>query len=308
MVAVKQILCPVDLSEFSGRALRHALALSRWYGASLVALGVRPTVLQPTPWMEYPMAMPLEAPADRERAARAVLEFVTDIAGTTPVQVIVRDGSVPHEIIRAATELPADLIVMGTHGLSGFERFMLGSVTEKVLRKAPCPVLTVPPAIAADRSPTVVFRTIVCGVDFSRAGNQAFEYAVSLAQEAGGRIVLVHALEWFAEEEPKLSAHFNVSEFRRTLEADARQQLAALVPESARTWCEPESIIVHGKAYRELLRIAAERQADLIVLGVRGRTIADMALFGSTTQHVLRQATCPVLTVPLERRAAVAAA
>jgi nucleotide-binding universal stress UspA family protein len=308
MVAVKQILCPVDLSEFSGRALRHALALSRWYGASVVALSVRPTVLQPTPWMEYPMAMPLEAPEDRERAARSVLEFVKEIAGATPVQIIVRDGAVAPEIIRAAGELPADLIVMGTHGLSGFERFMLGSVTEKVLRKAPCPVLTVPPAIDPDRSPTVLFRTIVCGVDFSRPANRALEYALSLAQEAGGRLVLVHALEWFAEEEPKLSAHFNVSEFRRTLEADARSQMSALVPESARTWCEAEPVIVHGKAYRELLRIAAERRADLIVLGVRGRNVADLALFGSTTNHVLRQAACPVLTVPVQTRAAVAAA
>ncbi|HXW04489.1 MAG TPA: universal stress protein, partial [Vicinamibacterales bacterium] len=225
-----------------------------------------------------------------------------------PVQVLVRDGSVPAEIIRAAGEQPAELIVMGTHGLGGFERFMLGSITEKVLRKAPCPVLTVPPAIDPERSPAVLFRTIVCGVDFSRAADRGLQYALSLAQEAGGRLVLVHALEWFAEEEPKLSAHFNVSEFRRTLEADARSQMARLVPESARTWCEAEPVLVHGRAYRELLRVAAERQADLIVLGVRGRNIADLALFGSTTQHVLRQAVCPVLTVPLDTRTAVAAA
>ncbi|HXW07658.1 MAG TPA: universal stress protein, partial [Vicinamibacterales bacterium] len=89
MVAVKQILCPVDLSEFSGRALRHALALGRWYNASIVALSVRPTVLQPTPWMGYPVAMPLETSEDRERAVRSVLEFVKEIAGTVPVQVFV---------------------------------------------------------------------------------------------------------------------------------------------------------------------------------------------------------------------------
>jgi nucleotide-binding universal stress UspA family protein len=215
---------------------------------------------------------------------------------------------VPAEIVRLAGELPADLIVMGTHGLSGFERFMLGSVTEKVLRKAPCPVLTVPRAIDPDLLPTVLYRTIVCGIDFSRPADRALQYALSLAQESGGRIVLVHALEWFAEEEPRLSAHFNVSEFRRSLEADARSQMASLVPEAARTWCEPEPLIVHGKAYRELLRIAADRRADLIVLGVRGRSVADLAFFGSTAQHVLRQATCPVLTVPLESRTAVAAA
>jgi nucleotide-binding universal stress UspA family protein len=258
--------------------------------------------------MEYPMRMPLETPEDRERAVEAVVGFVREVAGETPVQVIVREGSVPAEIVRAATELPADLLVMGTHGLSGFERFMLGSVTEKVLRGSPCPVLTVPPAVDAERSPAVLFKTIVCGLDFSRASGRALEYALSLAQEAGGRLVIVHSLEQFAEEEPKLSAHFNVAEFRRALEADARRQMAALVPESAKTWCEIETMIVHGKAYRELLRVAAEQKADLMVLGVRGRSAADLVLFGSTAQHVVRQAACPVLTVPLDRKLATAAA
>lgn len=309
MIAIKRILCPIDLSEFSGRALRHALALGRWYQADVTALSVRPTMLQPTPWMEYPMAMPLETSEDRERAARAVLDFVRNAAGDTPVEVIVRDGVVVREILSAATELRADLLVMGTHGLSGFERLMLGSVTEKVLRKAPCPVLTVPPLAAGEATaPAVVFKTIVCAIDFSPESRHAFDYALSLAQEAGGRMVLVHALEWFAEEEPKTSAHFNVSEFRHTLENEARQNLAKLVPEDARTWCEAEPIIVHGKAYKEVLRVAAAREADLIVLGVRGRSARDLAFFGSTTQHVLRQATCPVLTVPLAKQAAAAAA
>jgi nucleotide-binding universal stress UspA family protein len=300
MVAFRRILCPVDLSEFSHRAVRHAVALARWYGAEVTALSVRPTVLQPTPWMEYPTSFPLESPEDRERAAQSVLTFVREIAEPTPVQVLVTDGSVVPEILKTAEDISADLIVMGTHGLSGFERFMLGSVTEKVLRKAQCPVLTVPHRVAESTdSPHVTFKTILCAVDFSPSSDRALEYALSLAQEAGGRLVLVHALEWFAEQEPRLSAHFNVSEYRRALEVDARERLAASIPESARTWCEAEPVIAHGKAYREILRIAGDRKAELIILGVQGRNAVDLTLFGSTAQHVVRQAACPVLTVPL---------
>lgn len=185
---------------------------------------------------------------------------------------------------------------MGTHGLSGFERLLLGSVTEKVLRKAPCPVLTVPRLATAGAAPSVTFKTIVCAVDFSEASRRALDYALSLAQEAGGRLLLLHALEGFPEP-PSLTAHFDVPEVRRAMTKDAQEQLETLVPENARAWCEVEAMVGHGKAYREVLRGAAERHADLIVLGVHGRGAVDLTLFGLTTQHVVRAATCPVLTV-----------
>jgi nucleotide-binding universal stress UspA family protein len=247
--------------------------------------------------MEYPSALPLETPEDRERAAKSVIDFVRGIAGEVTVPVLVRDGAVVPEILRTAMELPADLIVMGTHGLSGFERLLLGSVTEKVLRKAPCPVLTVPRQVG-DAEPHVTFKTIVCGVDFSGASNRAFEVALSLAEEAGGRLALLHVLESLPEEDSPYYARFNVPEFRSALEQDARSQLGRLVPEEARAWCEPDEVLRYGRAYREILAVAADRHADLIVLGAQGRGAVDRALFGSTAQHVVRGAACPVLTVP----------
>ena len=306
MISIKRILCPVDMSAFSRRALCHAAALGRWYEGTVTALCIRPTILQPTPWMYAPMAMPLETPADREAAARDVVEFVRSAVGLDVADVVVKDGFVVPEILAFAAEWPADLIVIGTHGAGGFERLMLGSVTEKVLRRARCPVLTVPRDASSEAS--VAFKTIVCGVDFSAASVRAARYALSLAQEAGGRLVLVNVQEFLPEDEPRALSHFNVPEFRAALEQDARVELAALVPEDARPWCEPQFVISHGKAYAEILRVAAEQQAQLIVLGVQGRGAVDLMLFGSTTQHVVRQATCPVLTVPALPAAAVAAA
>lgn len=285
MIVIERILCPVDESRFSARALRHAVALARWYDAQVTALWVRPPVLPESEQAQ---------PPPQERVAA----FVREAVGSNAARVEVREGGAVNEILAATAALPADLIVMGTHGLTGYDRLFLGSVTEKVLRKAPCPVLTVPRlAAGVQESSPVTFRTIICATDFSAPAARAFAYALSLAQEAGGTLLLVHAIEWFAEEGPRILAHLNLKEFRRVLEEDARQQLEALVPEDVRTWCDPDVVVGHEKAYRLVLRIAAERDADLIVLGVRGRSAIDLTLFGSTTQRVLRDATCPVLTI-----------
>jgi len=105
-------------------------------------------------------------------------------------------------------------------------------------------------------------------------------------------------LEWLIEEEPGARiAGFDVPEYRRYLEKDARERLHALVPEEARDWCRPREEVVGGRPWREVLRVAEEASADLVVMGVRGRNPVDIALFGSTTQHVVRGARCPVLVV-----------
>lgn len=308
MVSLTRILCPIDLSEFSQRALQHAVAFGRWYGAEVTALHVRPRSPRPLVWGEDAIVPSLETILEGPDADAAVQRFVADAAGNAPaVFVAFRDGAVVAEVVRYATENAIDLIVMGTHGSGGFERFVLGSVTEKVLRKAPCPVLTVPRAVAV--APHVTFKTIVCGIDFSSASLQARDYALSLAQEAEGRLVLAHVIENLdLLQEPSMYARFDVAEYMRVVEASALERLSALIPETARTWCQPELAIGHGKAYRELVRIARERQAELLVLGTHGRGAIDAAIFGSTTGHVVRHAPCPVLTVRARRHIASAVA
>jgi len=216
-----------------------------------------------------------------------------------PVSFGVYEGHVVGEILDRARDWPADLVVMGTHGRGGFERWVLGSVTEKVLRKASCPVLTVPPpAGGLNPAGPVLFRSIVCPVDFSGASLAALGYALKLAEESCAEITVLHVLEWLLEEEPGARiAGFDVPEFRRYLEKDARERLLTLVPADARDWCRPREAVVGGRPWREILRVAEETRADLVVMGVRGRNPVDLALFGSTTQHVVRGARCPVLVV-----------
>jgi nucleotide-binding universal stress UspA family protein len=283
--------------------LRHAFALGKWYDAELVVMSVRPTTLPPSLWLERESAVPVEGDYSRDQAEISLRAFAESAAGATPDRVLVIDGQIVPEILRVARELPADLIVVGTHGWGGFERLLLGSVTERVLRKAACPVMTIP-RLAPDTGepPAVVFKTIVCGMDRSAASRHSLAYALSLAQQAGGRLVVVHALEDVSDEEPSLAGHLNIPECWRAIEPDVRATYEALIPAEAREWCQIEVQIPFGKAYLKVLDIARTSHADLIVLGSAGWS----GPFGTTTQHVLRAAECPVLVVPPESvRAAV---
>lgn len=298
MIEFPHILCPVDLSESSLRPLAHAAALARWYKSQLTVLHVVPTF--------DPVPVPSESlggarviyPVPREEVLDE-LRRVVATAGAGPIDAVLatEPGDPAKVIVDHAVVIPADLVVMGTHGRGGLERFIVGSVAEKVLRKAPCPVLTVPPQVTATLPAQVQFKKILCAVDFSPSALQAFGFALDLARQAGGSITVLHIIEWLTEEEPRSHPHFKVSEFREHLADDARERLHALVAEEPQTWTTIQEVVVLGRAHREILRVAAEAQADLIVMGAQGRGGLGLTLFGSTTQQIVRGAACPVLTI-----------
>lgn len=212
------------------------------------------------------------------------------------VNVLVEEAPNVHdEILVQANLLHADLVVMGTHGRSGFERLFLGSTAEKVLRKARCPVMTVPPGApdAMPRGPAP-FKRVLCAVDFSASSTVALRYALSLAQENRGSLTLIHAIEalpLYYDFTPPAVVDLDA------WSAEARRRLRDMVPESTRASCSITHVVRLGKPYRQILEMASELQADLIVLGVQGRGAADLFFFGSTTHHILREATCAVLTL-----------
>jgi nucleotide-binding universal stress UspA family protein len=299
MVEIKRILCPIDFSEFSRHALDQAHAIAEWYEAEITVLHVVSVSRPLTPAAAMPEAayVPLP-PADLQEIAEEVRRFSaspTPSRGPGP-KVVVSEGIPSREIVRHAEALPADLLVMGTHGRSGFERLFLGSVTEKVVRSTQVPVLTVPPPV--DQPTTVRYKTILCPIEFSDPSMRALEYALKLALETDAHLILVHVIEALAEETPPTElSHFNVPEYFRHLEQDARARLKAAVPTDARTWCTPDERVVFGKASRTIVQLAGEEAADIIVMGVHGAGALGRRLFGSTTHHVIREAHCPVLTL-----------
>ena len=296
MIEINHILCPVDLSEFSRHALDHALALATWYDAHVTVLHVFGPTQLPVPLIGVPAAVPVLPPIQPNDVADDVRRFcgpLTEVGSGGSAEIVVTEGNPTNEIVLRAEH--ADLVVMSTHGRSGFERLFLGSVTDKVLRTTHAPVLTVPPPV--ERPGSVMYKTILCPVEFSDASTRALAYALSLAEETDARLILLHVVS--ALEEPSFAeiGHLSVREYYRYLEDDAMARLKAAVPEEARVWCKPDERIVTGKAYQAILKVAAEDRAELIVMGVHGKGALHRRLFGSTTHHVIREANCPVLTL-----------
>ena len=218
----------------------------------------------------------------------------------TPIEYHVREApSVHKEIVLQAERLAADLVIIGTHGRSGFDRFLLGSVAEKVLRTSQVPVMTVPPhvpdAIPLGGHP---FRRILYATDFYGGSEAALRYAASLAQHGAAQLTIMHVIEPFpVGHDPMVGTSFDVAAYHANLETKARAKLRTVVPESIRLGCDTHDVLTIGKPYVEILHVAAERRVDLIVMGVHGRNVLDRLLFGSTTDHIVRRARCPVLTV-----------
>ena len=297
MIEIHRILCPTDFSEFAKRALHQAVPLARWYGASLTALHVVPAAV-PVDGM-FPYALPpLANQGVRARLDEDLREFLAPAreAGVA-CDAALREGAVTGRILEMAGALPADLLVMGTHGQGGLERLLLGSVTESVLRKAPCPVLTIPHEERAGSGPAP-FKRVLYATDFSPAADHALAYAMSLAEEAQGVLILVHVMEGPTLAATTSGLPVNVSRWTGDLALDARRALGNAVPAAARDWCAVEEVVAFGRPAEEILRLAREREAQLIVVGVHGRNALDLMLFGSTTHLVIRKAPCPVLTIP----------
>ena len=295
MVDVRRILCPIDLSDASGHALKHAAASARWYGAQITVVHVYSI---PVPWgaaAGAPAALPILPAVQPEEIIAEVRRFSADVLGDDSPDIVVKEGSPAKEIVRLADERQADLLVMGTHGRGGFERLFLGSVTEKVLRTTNRPVLTVSPRIQTPNANPVHYKNILCPLDFSEASSRALVYALSLAKKTDACVTPLHVVEGFIDS-PALdfNAHFTVPELRGYLIEDAMTRLNSAIADD-RALCKSEPRVVSGKASREILRIADEAQADLIVMGVHGTGAADR--FGSTTHRIVREAPCPVLTL-----------
>ena len=301
MASIRRILCPLDFSRFSRHAFEQAVTLAREFGAEISAVhvyAVAPVgVVVPAggPVVADPIRL---TPAVRASLTSNIREFTQEIdaAGVT-VNTDVIQGDPVEAVLDRATTWGADLIVMGTHGRTGLERLVVGSVTEKVLRKASCPVLTVPRRVVTPRS-GLRFGRILCPVDFSTASLRAVDYATAFASAGGPGVYVLHVVDLFGGVRGIHGEDaMDTPGFRAELQAEARDRLTAAVPADVRARCPITEMIAMGKPHEEILRVARQEECELIVLGVPSRGGADLLVFGSTTQRVVREAECPVLTI-----------
>ena len=297
MVEFKHILATTDMSEASRPALIYASAFASGYDANLALLHVVPTfdAIQMPPGT-LGDAVQMVYPASRDEVL-ATMQRHVESAGlaSASLYLMAEAGDPVDTIVDQAVSIPADVIVMGTHRRSGLNRLLYGSVTEHVLHRAPCPVLTVP-AHSPSAPSGARFTRILCAMDFSPAAMQALGFALELGRRSRGLVMVQHAVE-LPDEEPRVHAHFNVAEYRTYLLEDARARLNELLASEDCANVDVQPVVSAGRSYREILKEAEARAADLIVMGAHGRGGLGHALTGSATNQVMRAAACPVLTV-----------
>jgi nucleotide-binding universal stress UspA family protein len=269
----RTILCPVDFGELSAHALRHANLLAGCGNAKVIAIYAN--------WFEAPAyftAGRVEelqkqyrgAFAEAERSLRA---FVDSTIGENAVNVETRVvEALPADGIRElAASTGADLIVMGTHGRSGFNRWMLGSVTERILRESPVPLLTVR---AAPRGPV---RRILSPIDGTEASRNAFRLAAGLGACFNAEITAAYVHEGGS--------------------AQSVPDLCNWIPAEAQQRCNIRELVRHGDPAEEIVALASEEAFDLLVIGAPHRRFFEGLVLGTTTLRAVRHAPCPVLTV-----------
>jgi nucleotide-binding universal stress UspA family protein len=294
----EKILCPVDFSESSDRALDYALALARRHGGRVSVMHVLPTVLADPeiyPYLTEPVLASGEA---RDRAYGRLGAFVhRALADGIGAEVVLEDGDVVDEVLEKAKRLEADLIVMGTHGRRGFRRLLLGSVTERVLRQAEAPVLSISPSAPKPDAEGPPFRRILCPVDFSPSSLAGLSLALALRPD-DSEVVVLHVVEFHLPPALGEAVAFDVSGLRERHGLEGRSKLEDLVPAESRAHTRLlTAVLESGSPYQEILKAAEREKSDLVVMGVAGRSSADLAFFGSTANHVVRSAGSPVLTV-----------
>lgn len=304
MIEIKRILCPIDFSDYSARALEFAVRLAAWYSAVLHVVHVMP----PLP----PSTVSALGEESRQLALKNLALSVNGCwrADVAIEQELSESSDAAGRILERAETLDVDLIVTGSHGRTGLKRVLLGSVVESLLHRSRRPVLVVPGHLATHlRARPADFSRVLCAVDFSAASLSGLAYALSIAEEADAQLTLVNVIEKPPElEHSPLEPDFDILRYHADAEAKLLTKLRALIPDTAGDYCTVRTAVLEGSASREVLRLALVQDVDLIVIGVHGRNALDLAMFGSNSKDVVVKAQCPVLVVPAGRRSSLRAA
>lgn len=289
---LRSILCPVDFSEQSRHALRLAGALAARYQSRLVVLSVV------DPLLAEAARAALKLDLAKTETGPALEAFVTatwpgaELPSPRPA-VEVRVGNSSEVILEVAARDAADLIVMGTQGLGGIRKWLVGSTMERVLRATRTPVLAVPP-ISHVRNAAFDVDAILAATDFTNSSAAAVASAAKFARNLNVPLLLVHVVEPVAVP-PEWSTIVDESNDARV--SDAQERLKALAGEFSASQAT-EAIVMLGDPAEAIAAVAAERGAGLIVMGLTGHQGPFARSPGSIAYRVLCGASVPVLVVP----------
>ena len=289
MIRFQKILCPVDFFPGSLHAFDYALKLAKNYGARVIALHVVEPVI---PTIYEPAFSVPDLTNALEKESKRLMKDLNSKAtkAGVPLESQVKLGDINTEIRQSIEKTKADLVVAGTHGSKGFERWLMGSVTEKLMRHCPVPLLVIGGRKKTGAAPPEI-GSILVTTDFSEGTSDALSYAYSIAQECQAEIDLLHVVDELALLEMP-------SNIRESVIAGVRKNLERLVPARARALCETHTTVATGSPYQAILKTVRKDKVGFIVMNVQGKGMLARVLVVSTAERVVRGAECPVLLIP----------
>jgi|SRR5579872_3079958 len=296
-LAVKNVLFATDFSPTSEAAMPYAAAICRRFGSTLHAVHVLSdaSLMMMTGGVDYVSMGTIYEDAHAEAKDR--LDQLSERLEGIRHRNYVRHGQVWKSLSSIIHENEIDLVVVGTHGRTGLGKLLLGSVAEDILRHSSCPVLTVGPRILGRAKlpefsrrdlapPELELRQILFATNFARNAALAAQDAAALSMEFHARLILMHVIEDYT----RLGSEPGPIE-------ENRRRLQDLIPKNAQLQYSPELVLEFGHAPDRILKVASEREADMIILGARSSEVGTTHLPWSSAHHVIAQAHCPVLTI-----------
>ncbi len=317
-----KIMCAIDFSEFSRQVLVYGRSLAKRFEAKLVLCHVVSNmVLVSSAGQAYIASSRIER--ERREDALAGLNAMADELGFE-TEVLVVAGHPADTLSETAAEMDVDLVIAATHGGSGIRRFLVGSVTDRLVKTLACPLMVLHSQenqFFSLEDEDIGLNRILVGCDFSPDSKLAFDYGLSLAQEFQSELILAHVIR------PSERVQFTSADYIKVQEGDylgwtpadylglqkgtrdksdeirtgfirrIEGQLNQMVPEESRNWCTPVTAILEGEPFSELIRFSDQSRVDLIVLGIHGHGLLERFLVGSTTDRVISRGRCPVLAV-----------
>ena len=299
----QNVVVAVDFSAVSHRALTTAHVLATDNCARLTVVHV----LQ-SDWRYEMVASPPEIDLELIDAEQQLKHWISELqSGTKIDSMLIRSGPIAPAILSVAGELKADLLVVGTHGRSGFSKFAIGSVSEELLRIAPFPVMTVgPKAEMPATEKDVCTHALLFATDFGPGSKRALPLVLKLTKAQNAKLILLHMIPPMPTASASLSAYAPASaaadefdQWSGTVRTRALKELQEYLPANSGLAHEPEYLVGTDFLAEGILTAAGKFHVDLIVMGANPTASPRVAAHVPWTavHEVLMQAPCPVLTV-----------
>jgi nucleotide-binding universal stress UspA family protein len=301
--SIQNILVPIDFSKQSIQVIETARRLARRFNATIHLLHVHQFRYPDTFMGPVFSAAELPDSFEEHRSTHLAkqLKAIASKSGLSPRdQTHLRMGAPAFGgICRFAQEIPADLIVMPTHGYTGLKHVFLGSTAERVVQHSPCPVFVVRNKNRPLKTrPRLSIGKIVVPIDFSSCSREGLQYAIGFANEFGARVILVHATYLGYLYSSEGTAIYDVPGLQKAAHENAEREMRKFVRSAKFEDVKFETVFSEGSPVLDICAVATDHNADLIITSTHGLTGFQHVLIGSIAEKVVRHAPCSVLVVP----------